>query len=404
MSVNVIFSRFVIIKFYAQNFGASLCCDPKSAQVILVDQETTDGKKFIRNWGRDKVVLHYLWAKKSIQEGKALLKDCNWGECLTADDGLPIETEDTDEPGLDKSVLFLIFFASCIQWHIIRSPLPTPRVTPVEYKATRPTRASHLSNSAPIEQNLVAQAPLSTDDIATTLISPNLTQAMPPTSPMPINPTDSFPQTPYTMQMPNMTMPPPMMMAQIAQYMMMMNSSNYPYNSQAQPTDFNLALIDALRIHNGQWSNSQAPPQASPNVYDHRTVNRPSTEQNYQYLNPSSNSFTVSDSQSTLMERPARKRHRASSASSDSIPMQNISQRKSKTASLAPKASPSAAQPSSERGLFQSKSGKELSFFVQVEMHNRSAVVAAIKVKHIHQTIYTPVDRQVLETWRKNRG
>ena len=46
----------------------------------------------------------------SIQEGKALLKDCNWGECLTVDDGLPIETEDTDEPNepkLDKSVSLL---------------------------------------------------------------------------------------------------------------------------------------------------------------------------------------------------------------------------------------------------------------------------------------------------------
>lgn len=107
-------SKFVT-KLYAQNFGASLCCDPKSAQIILVDQETTDGKTFIRNWGRDKVVLHYAWAKKSIEEGQALLKDCNWGECLTVDDGLPIETEDTDEPELDKSVLFLISFVSCIQ-------------------------------------------------------------------------------------------------------------------------------------------------------------------------------------------------------------------------------------------------------------------------------------------------
>ena len=111
---HVIFFNFVI-KIQPQNFGASLSCDPKSAQIILVDQETTDGKKFIRNWGQDKTVLHYTWAKKSIQEGRALLKDSNWGECLTVDDGLPIETEDADEPDepkLDKSVSFVIFFAS----------------------------------------------------------------------------------------------------------------------------------------------------------------------------------------------------------------------------------------------------------------------------------------------------
>ena len=113
---HVIFSNFVI-QLLPQNFGASLSCDPKSAQIILVDQETTDGKNFIRNWGQDKIILHYAWAKKSIQEGKALLKDCNWGECLTVDDGLPIETEDNDEPDEpkpDKSVSFVIFFAFCI--------------------------------------------------------------------------------------------------------------------------------------------------------------------------------------------------------------------------------------------------------------------------------------------------
>ena len=112
------YSLNLSLTFYPQNFGAILSCDPKSAQIILVDQETMDGKKFIRNWGQDKIILHYHWVKKSIQEGRALLKDCNWGECLTVDDGLPIETEDTDEPEpelkLDKSVSFIIFFAYCI--------------------------------------------------------------------------------------------------------------------------------------------------------------------------------------------------------------------------------------------------------------------------------------------------
>ena len=205
---------------------------------------------------------------------------------------------------------------------------------------------------------------------------------------MPIN---FFPQTPYTMQMPNMSsMPPPMMMAQIAQCMMMMN--NYPYNSQAQPTDFSSALVDALRIHNVQWPNSQLPPPPppppqdsplQPNMYDHLTAGRSPTEQHYP-CDSFSNLFASSDSQSTSVEVPARKRRRGSSAS-DSVPVQGSfkSESKNKTISPAPKrskASPSATQSSSERKLFQSKSGKELSFFVQVEMHNRSGVVSAIKV------------------------
>ena len=276
--------------------------------------------------------------------------------------------------------------------------MPTPRVTPVESKTKRPARASRLSSpapEAPIKQDLMAQA-LGTNDIAApSVTTPDLSQTMPVISSMPTNATESFPQTSYTMQMPNMTsMPPqmnPMMMAQITQYMMMMNSSNYPYNSQAQPTDFNSALIDALRIHNGQWPSSQLPQESSlqSNMYDRQTVSRSSTQQNYPYPNLSSNLIPGSNSQSTPMETPVRKRRRASSASSDSDSMQDVLKSKIKSESTPPvtkrpKASPSATQ-SSERKLFQSKSGKELSFFVQVEMHNRSAVVAAIKVKYIHE-------------------
>jgi hypothetical protein len=279
--------------------------------------------------------------------------------------------------------------------------LPTPRVTPVESKNKRPARASHLSNpapEAPIKQDLMAQTSsqtLITNDITPTVTTPDFSQTVPVISSMPPNVMESFPQTSYNMQMPNMTsmpMPPqmnPMMMAQIAQYMMMMNPANYPYNSQAQPTDFNPALIDASRMYNGQWPNSQLP-QGSPlqsNMYERQTLS--STQQNYPYPDLSSNLVFGSNSQSTPIETPVRKRRRASSASSDSISMQDVLKNKIKSESTSPvterqsKAGPSATQ-SSERKLFQSKSGKELSFFVQVEMHNRSAVVASIKVKYNH--------------------
>ena len=273
--------------------------------------------------------------------------------------------------------------------------MPTPRVTPVESKTKRPARASRLSDPSP--EVPIKQDPqsLGTNDIAPAVTTPSLSQTMPVISSMPMNVTESFPQTSYPMQMPNMTsMPPPMtpmMMAQITQYMMMMNSSNYPYNSQAQPNDFNSALIDALRIHNGQWPNSQLP-QESPlqlNMYDRQAVSQSSTQQNYPYPNISSNLFPGSNSQSISTEAPARKRRRASNASSDSFLKQDELKSERKSESIPPvikrpKASPSVTQ-SSERKLFQSKSGKELSFFVQVEMHNRSAVVAAIKVECIHK-------------------
>lgn len=283
--------------------------------------------------------------------------------------------------------------------------MPTPRVTPVESKTKPPARASRLSNpglEVPNHQDLKAQT-LGTNDIAPTITTPDLSQTMSAIPSMPTNIPESFPQTSYTMQMPNMTsMQPqmtPMMMAQITQYMMMMNSSNYPYNPQSQPTDFGSALIDALRMHNGQWPNSQLP-QESPlqsNMYDRQTLSQSSAQPNYPYPNISSNLFPVSNSQSTPTETPVRKKRRSSNASnSDSVPLHDVMKTKIKSGSTPPvtkrpKVGPSAQ--SSERKLFHSKSGKEMSFFVQVEMHNRSAVVATIKVKYIHKIIYTHVNR-----------
>lgn len=292
--------------------------------------------------------------------------------------------------------------------------MPTPRVTPVESKVIRSTRASRSSNpasdaSAKQDSDMAPPSQIHMgNDLAATVTTPNLSQNTPSIPSMPITSTDSFPQTLYTMQMPNMGVTPqmtPMMMAQMTQYMMMMmNSSNYSYNAQAQPTDFNSALVDALRIHNVQWPSSQ-PPQESPlqsNMYDYQTVSRLTPGQSHSHP---SNSFPGFDSQSTSTEAPVRKKRRASSASSDSLPTQVSlnSEVKSKSISPAPKrqkASPSTTQPSLEAKLFHSKSGKELSFFVQVEMHNRSGVVTAIKVKYIHKVIHTYINKRIPETWR----
>ena len=294
---------------------------------------------------------------------------------------------------------------TCIQWLIIRSPLPTPRVTPVESKVPRSTRATRPSNpasDAPAKRDSSmappSQTPMGTNDFATTVTTPNLSQTIPLMPSMPISSTDSFPQTPYAMQMPNMnSVPPqmtPMMMSQMTQYMMMMmNSSNYSYNAQAQATDFNSALVDALRIHNVQWPSSQ-PPQESPlqsSMYRYQTVGRLSPDQSHSHP---LNSFPGSHSQSTLIEAPVRKKRRASNASSNSLTVQDSVESKTESKSISPpskryKASPSTTQSSADNKLFHSKSGKELSFFVQVEMHNRSGVVTAIKVKYIHKILHT---------------
>ncbi|KAF9455082.1 hypothetical protein P691DRAFT_716285 [Macrolepiota fuliginosa MF-IS2] len=98
---------------------AVICSDPKNAQIILVNAESWQGKEFIREWGKDqnKVVLSYAWVTKCISVGKPLLVADNWGDCLTRDDGLPIVKPVANGEGGEVAT---------------KSPLPTPRETPIE--------------------------------------------------------------------------------------------------------------------------------------------------------------------------------------------------------------------------------------------------------------------------------
>lgn len=83
----------IISRLLLQKGGASICTQPKEARIILVDSRSRQGRQFIREWGQDedKVVLEYTWAKRCNEAGKALLEGDNWGDCLTVDDGLPID-------------------------------------------------------------------------------------------------------------------------------------------------------------------------------------------------------------------------------------------------------------------------------------------------------------------------
>ncbi|KAG5653448.1 hypothetical protein H0H81_000337 [Sphagnurus paluster] len=95
--------------------GASICSDPREARVILVDSTSTQGRLFIRDWGKDenKAVVEHTWVSKSIEAGHALDADEQWGGCLTFDDGRPI-LRDESQGTINQSV-----------------SLPTPSMTPV---------------------------------------------------------------------------------------------------------------------------------------------------------------------------------------------------------------------------------------------------------------------------------
>jgi hypothetical protein len=94
-----------------QKFGAAISIDPRDAQVILVNPESTQGRLFVRNWGHDtdKVVLDSAWAKKCFEAQKALLEDDEYGGYLLMDDGRPLEGDENEESEdeIKQSVCFV---------------------------------------------------------------------------------------------------------------------------------------------------------------------------------------------------------------------------------------------------------------------------------------------------------
>jgi len=93
-------AQLLLIRMHLQKAGAIICNDPKNAQIILVDPESYQGKRFIRDWGKDadKVVLNFVWAYESIEVGQ-VYNDERWGGFLTEDDGLPLEEAMDDGNG-----------------------------------------------------------------------------------------------------------------------------------------------------------------------------------------------------------------------------------------------------------------------------------------------------------------
>ncbi|KAF8640628.1 hypothetical protein AX17_000288 [Amanita inopinata Kibby_2008] len=116
--------------------GAIICNDPKHAQIILVDPRSTEGRRFVHDWGSDidKVVLDYAWVSKCLAAGKALKEEDQWGNCLTQDEGLSTESE----PGFEDDAV------------IASNPLPTPRITPVHSSAP-PVRKLQFVADKPVD-------------------------------------------------------------------------------------------------------------------------------------------------------------------------------------------------------------------------------------------------------------
>ncbi|KAJ7492676.1 ribosomal protein S9/S16-domain-containing protein [Mycena latifolia] len=106
-------------KRLSQSAGASIASDPKylglkwleTADLILVQADTTTGQHFIRDWSSEKTVLESIWVSKAIAAGRLLKESDRWGDCLAVENP-SVPSGDFADPN--------------------RNHLPTPRITPVE--------------------------------------------------------------------------------------------------------------------------------------------------------------------------------------------------------------------------------------------------------------------------------
>ncbi|KAJ7630883.1 hypothetical protein FB45DRAFT_1003795 [Roridomyces roridus] len=111
--------------------GGTIVVNPKDADILLVQSNTTSGQDHLRTWNAEKRVLAADWASKSISSGRLLKESDNWGNCLVTEDPTLV-FEQPEEP--------------------IHN-LPTPRITPVE--------ALHPRNGATPPVQPIVQAPFS---------------------------------------------------------------------------------------------------------------------------------------------------------------------------------------------------------------------------------------------------
>ncbi|KAF9457456.1 hypothetical protein BDZ94DRAFT_1326278 [Collybia nuda] len=394
--------------------GATVCADPKQAQVILVDSDSIQGKLFIRDWGKDdnKVVLEHSWVRKSIAAQKILGEVDQWGGCLTQDDGLPIVKDELEDHP--------------------KSPLPTPRITPVETGTTSggPRKTLQQYTGALPPQGPAASDIRSTPSQHTPFNPTEYDVELKPQSSL-MTGTDSQlfytrpPQMTPHVQPPHFTqLQPPTQHYHPSQQPTIISTPQYQAGSSNIPTQalmnflnqpssphfgtppferFSLALVDTIKAQimpSAPWDlgSDQNVQQSFYNTQMMISTSKASqdTQGSKTFgVNPipihngPNESGRFSSPRSDLPPSLRRKSPVASRSSSSTISKGKSKAETSRSPSPVLRDSVwfshgtvTAASPRSsiQSGtLFTSEKGDELSFFVQIDLNNRFSVVSAIK-------------------------
>ncbi|KAJ3507859.1 hypothetical protein NLJ89_g6068 [Agrocybe chaxingu] len=372
-----------------KNHGGVISADPRDAQIILVDSQTAEGRQLIRDWGADtnKTILEYTWVRKSVEAGKPLLGDEQWGDCLTHDDGQPIgSAADAEDEGE------------------VVNPLPTPRDTPDE-----PPRHTEPSSSMSTLQNGSTSMMPPPNPVPSTNQRPAATTATPPpptqipVGASSVNGINPYVQMQYPMQMGAMANVLPSQMSQmppVQQQMfaaLMAGQAGFPFQPQftsAQPPNnaFSIAFMDTLKMNvMGPWAGTQMPtgpqmrhaPAEEPSQMQQTSLPYPSTASESSTMR-SSTTDTMAEASPILdlesaMSRQGKRpsnaytsiKGKAKERSTPVIPQRKDSHHFSPLYDFD-------KEPSSSEKLFTWR-GRALCFYVQIDLFNRSATVNPIK-------------------------
>jgi hypothetical protein len=236
--------------------GGAYASRPEDADIILVDSSQLDGKRLIRTWHQTpgKAVLEFQWLRKSIEARKPLLEVDDWGGTQTLDDGKPIVevAADGEEAEVEQPVSKSVSRPEVPQGDpllmpSIRSPLPTPRVTPEEPLTKR------ILNNVPAtlaaDVSLVPNNPRlpPSPQQAPFLVSQNLQQSSEHAGQLTYNHTPSISPPLQSSNTPQPIAPPQQLISAL------------PYNPQAPPQSQLAQPATPASFPHVQFS--QAPPQ-----------------------------------------------------------------------------------------------------------------------------------------------
>ncbi|KAG1769162.1 hypothetical protein EDD22DRAFT_771304 [Suillus occidentalis] len=365
---------------------------PEDADIILVDSSQLDGKRLIRTWHQTpgKAVLEFQWLRKSMEARKPLLEADGWGGTQTLDDGKPI----------GGSLLI----------PSIRSPLPTPRVTPEEPVTKRVVNdvSANLAADVPLIPNnpRPPQSPQQTPLV----VSQNLRQPLeyagqptfshtpsisPPvqssnTSQLTAPPQQLVSALPYNTQAPPQPqLAPPATPGSFSHVQFSQTPSQTQTTQLSTPAPFMHSRFSQVsQFSQPQFSQATPHPEKQPRPSAHKSRTDTSSRAPSTVLFPSSVKRKANHEAMPPVKRPGNPPNKRSLKGKERVVISDTSDNDEDAPlagsddvfdqSLLSSPGPTNARKNSGE-VFLDVQGQPLTFFVQVDLQGRSGVVSNIK-------------------------